>query len=85
MHSIKLNGKSQSGTEHASKNNPKPCLPTWGQAMTDQTVLSLANAKLQIFPGISDVYIEEGARGEKILKRMVKPSPQRQTTAYWNH
>lgn len=61
MHSIKLNYKAQSGTEHTSKNNLEPSTPTWGQAVTDQTVLSLANAvkdKFQISPGISDVYIE---------------------------
>lgn len=52
------------------QNNPKPCTPTWGQAVTDQTVLSLANtveAKLQISHGISDVYIERKQGGEKSI------------------
>lgn len=62
MHSIKCNGNSQSCT---SKNNPKLCTPTWGRAVTDRMVLSLANtveAECQISHGTSDVYVREEAR-----------------------
>lgn len=82
MQSIKLNGGSQSCTEYTSKSSPKSCTPTWGQAVTDQTVFSLANpveTKLQTSRGISDVYVEEGVgRGKSISEWWSPPHSNRQ-------